>query len=206
VTKLNSTGSALVYSTYLGGSANPDLGGRGAGIAVDPSGDVYLTGANDEVDAWTAKLALGADVVWALQTSPRTFALVGRRINSRCVAASHSNRHHPACTRPIKLRISYQLSIPAKVSFTVTRQLAGRLADGRCVKPTNKNRHHRHCTRLVPVPGTLTVNGQPGSNSFTFDGRIGGHKLTPGQYRLTATPTVNEQTGTPRTVTVTITG
>jgi hypothetical protein len=40
VTKLNSTGSALVYSTYLGGSGF-DAGG---GIAVDGAGNAYITG------------------------------------------------------------------------------------------------------------------------------------------------------------------
>lgn len=40
VTKLNSDGSGLVYSTFLGGS-NFD---RGNGIAVDGSGNAYLTG------------------------------------------------------------------------------------------------------------------------------------------------------------------
>jgi hypothetical protein len=40
VTKLNATGSALVYSTYLGGS----LEDGGYGIAVDESGNVYVTG------------------------------------------------------------------------------------------------------------------------------------------------------------------
>jgi hypothetical protein len=40
VTKLNPTGSALVYSTYLGGSTAEE----GDGIAVDSSGDAYVTG------------------------------------------------------------------------------------------------------------------------------------------------------------------
>src|SRR5439155_646519 len=40
VTKLNPTGSALVYSTYLGGS---DLE-SGTGIAVDATGSAYVTG------------------------------------------------------------------------------------------------------------------------------------------------------------------
>jgi Beta-propeller repeat len=40
VTKLNAAGSALVYSTYLGGSDYD----QGAGIAVDSAGNVYLTG------------------------------------------------------------------------------------------------------------------------------------------------------------------
>ncbi len=50
VTKLNAAGSALVYSTYLGGSAN-DLGG---GIAVDASGNAYVTGFTGSTDFPTA--------------------------------------------------------------------------------------------------------------------------------------------------------
>jgi hypothetical protein len=40
VTKLNAGGTALVYSTYLGGSGSDD----GYAIAVDSSGDAYVTG------------------------------------------------------------------------------------------------------------------------------------------------------------------
>ena len=40
VAKLNPAGSALVYSTYLGGSG----GSSGGGIAVDASGNAYVTG------------------------------------------------------------------------------------------------------------------------------------------------------------------
>ncbi|MGZ8846483.1 MAG: SBBP repeat-containing protein, partial [Pyrinomonadaceae bacterium] len=41
VTKLNPQGSALVYSTYLGGSAGVD---RGWAIALDDAGNAYVTG------------------------------------------------------------------------------------------------------------------------------------------------------------------
>ena len=40
VTKINATGSQLVYSTYLGGSGYE----AGDGIAVDGSGNAYVTG------------------------------------------------------------------------------------------------------------------------------------------------------------------
>jgi hypothetical protein len=46
VAKLNAGGSALVYSTYLGGSNNDG----GSGIAVDPSGNAYLTGFTTSYD------------------------------------------------------------------------------------------------------------------------------------------------------------
>ena len=50
VAKLNSTGSALVYSTYLGGSG----GDEGNGIAVDSSGNAYVTGYTASTDFPTA--------------------------------------------------------------------------------------------------------------------------------------------------------
>jgi hypothetical protein len=68
VTKLNPTGSALIYSTYLGGTESD----QGLAIAVDSSGSAYLTGFTGSpnfpianalqpvygggFDAWAAKL------------------------------------------------------------------------------------------------------------------------------------------------------
>jgi hypothetical protein len=50
VTKLNAAGSALVYSTYLGGSWD-EYGNR---IAVDPTGNAYVTGQTPSLDFPTA--------------------------------------------------------------------------------------------------------------------------------------------------------
>jgi len=46
VTKLNATGSALIYSTYLGGGTVDGYGtsSGGASIALDANGDAYVTG------------------------------------------------------------------------------------------------------------------------------------------------------------------
>ncbi|MGH8010614.1 MAG: SBBP repeat-containing protein, partial [Candidatus Binatia bacterium] len=44
--KLNATGSALLYSTYLGGSSND----FGSGIAVDAAGNAYVAGRTDSPD------------------------------------------------------------------------------------------------------------------------------------------------------------
>src|SRR5437773_10530571 len=46
VTKLDPTGSALLYSTYLGGSDND----FGLGIAVDAAGAAYVTGGTQSTD------------------------------------------------------------------------------------------------------------------------------------------------------------
>ncbi len=46
VTKLDSAGTALVYSTYLGGSDDDS----GAGIAVDATGNAYVTGLTNSIN------------------------------------------------------------------------------------------------------------------------------------------------------------
>jgi hypothetical protein len=46
VAKINPSGSALVYSTYLGGSGNDG----GGGIAVDAAGNAYVTGNTSSID------------------------------------------------------------------------------------------------------------------------------------------------------------
>jgi len=51
VTKLNPTGTALVYSTYLGGSTDDE----GRAIAVDSAGNAYVTGGTDSINFPTAK-------------------------------------------------------------------------------------------------------------------------------------------------------
>lgn len=52
VAKLNSSGSALVYATYLGGSNPVNYGflDRASGIAVDALGDAYVTGWTSSAD------------------------------------------------------------------------------------------------------------------------------------------------------------
>jgi hypothetical protein len=255
VAKIDPTGSALLYSTYLGGSGLE--GDAGGGIAVDAAGDAYVTGstdsrdfpttpgayltsnANGDDDAFVTKLSLGIETPWAqhvssrtvalvggpvnvhvdnhaaclhgvqpiqaLRVSARTFALTGRRVNGRCVQAARADRHHPLCPRPISLRISYQLALPEQVRITITQQLPGRLVKGSCATPTHRNRKHRPCTRSVPVPGNLTSSLQTGSHSLIFNGQIGDHQLTAGRYQLTAIPTLDGQSGSPQTVTITIT-
>ena len=47
MTKLDASGAALVYSTYLGGSEPID---SGYGIAVDGAGNAYVTGYTDSAD------------------------------------------------------------------------------------------------------------------------------------------------------------
>jgi hypothetical protein len=66
-----------------------------------------------------------------------------------------------------------------------------------CVKATASNRRRQGCTRFVAVPGAFTRRRPAGAASFTFTGRIANRALTPGRYRLAATPAANGRTGRP---------
>ncbi len=78
VTKLNAAGSALVYSTYLGGSGYD----FGLGIAVDSSGSAYVTGQTSSSDFPTANAFQGKNAsglgndVFVAKFSPTGSALV----------------------------------------------------------------------------------------------------------------------------------
>jgi hypothetical protein len=101
--------------------------------------------------------------------------------------------------RPVGTKVTYTLSEVATVKFTVKRRVKGRKVrrHGKkvCLKPTRKNRKKRKCKRYKKVRGSFTQDGKAGKNSFRFTGRLRGHKLKPGRYKLIATPSVNGQKG-----------
>jgi hypothetical protein len=77
VTKLNATGSAMIYSTYLGGS-NGDVG---YGIVLDSSNNAYLTGYTQSFDFPTSpgafQSSLGANrAAWVTKMNSTGSALV----------------------------------------------------------------------------------------------------------------------------------
>ena len=76
VTKLNPSGSALVYSTYLGGSGQD----YATGIAVDGSGDVYVTGdtvsTNFPTTPGSLQPVMGAEEAFVSELNPTGSALV----------------------------------------------------------------------------------------------------------------------------------
>jgi hypothetical protein len=64
ITKLNTTGASLVYSTYLGGSGSDAL--LGYGIALDSAGNVYVTGSTESADFPTTPGAFQSSSAGAL--------------------------------------------------------------------------------------------------------------------------------------------
>ncbi|HEV3278136.1 MAG TPA: SBBP repeat-containing protein [Terriglobia bacterium] len=77
VTELNTTGSALVYSTYLGGSGEDTA----AGLAIDGSGNAYVVGRTDSTNFPTTTGAFqtteqGGDDGFVTKLNPTGTALV----------------------------------------------------------------------------------------------------------------------------------
>ena len=91
VTKLDASGSAIVYSTYFGGGSNDNA----LSIAVDPTGNAYVSGRTLSTNLQTANalqssfgggdhdafiVKLGADAVTASAASFSTTAIAGKAI------------------------------------------------------------------------------------------------------------------------------
>jgi hypothetical protein len=117
-------------------------------------------------------------------------------LSPRAFPAAPSGPSALAAKRRYGTKVGYTLNEAASVRFTVVQPQTGRKAKGgRCVKPTRANRKARRCTRLVALRGSFTRAGSAGANSFRFTGRLAGHKLKPGKYRLVATPSAGAKTG-----------
>ena len=99
VSKLNPAGTALVWSTYLGGSSNPTSStDRAVGVAVDTSGNTYVIGTTDGSDfpvtanAYQKGVSGGASFVVKLGPAGNTLVystyLVGATANGIAVDAA----------------------------------------------------------------------------------------------------------------------
>ena len=150
----------------------------------------------------THTVAVATPTVSALKVSPTTFSLAGRKVNGKCVKATAKNSGKPRCSRQIELKVGYTLNAADTVTLTLRRQSPGRKVKGRCVKPTEANKKHKPCTRLIALNGQISLTGATGANGFRFNGKIGGHTLGPGTYRLIAAPA----DGAPRAVRFKIAG
>jgi hypothetical protein len=89
---------------------------------------------------------------------------------------------------PVATTFSFQLNVPATVTF----------------KFTNLGRHcqHKGCTVTA---GALTVSGTAGSNRLVFKGRFPrSAPLAPGKYTVFAVATTSGGSSAPKTLTFTI--
>jgi streptogramin lyase len=86
-------------------------------------------------------------------------------------------------------KVTFTLSEPGTVSFTVQRKARGRKVGKSCKPQNGSNAANKACSRLLTVSGSLKLTGSAGRNSFAFKGRFGGHALAPGRYVLSGQAT-----------------
>jgi streptogramin lyase len=99
---------------------------------------------------------------------------------------SPASRHSATLRRGSVLTLA--LSKPAALNLRVATALPGRRVGRSCVAPSKSTKTKARCTRYVTV-GALTANALAGANNIPFSGRVAGHALKAGPYRLTAIAT-----------------
>ena len=80
---------------------------------------------------------------------------------------------------------TFTLSEVSTVEIALSRAVAGRRAKGRCRRATHKLRKHRRCTRHVAAGSLVRINMSAGAHSVRFSGRLRGHALKVGAYKVT---------------------
>lgn len=116
-------------------------------------------------------------------------AITALRLSRTTFRAAPSGGPFRAARAAVGTIVSFTLSEPGSVRFTIDRSAAGRGVKGRCVKPSSANRSRPRCTRWAAVKGSFSVTGKLGVNRIELRGRIGGRTLAPGRYRLNARET-----------------
>jgi len=91
VAKLNAAGSALIYSTYLGGSGNGTDGDFGNSIAVDASNNAYVTGFTSSQD-----FPLASPIQATLLPQTCTFDYYGTPYTIPCSNTAFVTRLNPS--------------------------------------------------------------------------------------------------------------
>jgi hypothetical protein len=116
--------------------------------------------------------------------SPTSFAAAPRGASALAATSGHG------------AAVTYTLNTAVEVRFSVAEVQQGRDGPaGHCVRSTKANRGAGRCVRLVALPGSFTQAGNAGANHFRFTGRLAGHELAVGSYRLTATPIAANNAG-----------
>jgi hypothetical protein len=122
-----------------------------------------------------------------LPAAAPTVALTHLRLSPATLRAARSG---PAVTAAAARRTStvvrYDLNLKSTVRFTLMRSMPGRRASGGCASPAKANRSAKACTRWVRVAGSFTRKRPAGADRFSFTGRVAGHRLRVGRYRLVA--------------------
>jgi hypothetical protein len=163
-------------------------------VAIDNSGNA--------IAVWASARDGGSLQAAAYQAAPfprpaGVARVAGLRLGPRAFSAARSGPTVKTSSTRGGSHVSYTLSIPARVHFTVQRASSGRIVAGRCAASSTTSRRGPRCTRFTLVPGSFTRDRPAGRDRFAFTGRVKGRRLLAGRYRLVAVPEAAGRMGTP---------
>jgi hypothetical protein len=184
-----------------------DGGGEQVLPAANGTADISLGAGTHTVETWGEDLLGQQEAAHHISTvavdcplpTPPAPLLSSAHLSSSTFRAagqggSVTRRRRP----PIGTTVSYRDSQAATTTFTVLKPVTGHKKGRKCLSGRPR-RHQRRCIRYVSV-GSFRHGDVAGSVRVRFTGRVRGHKLPPGRYLLTLTPSANGKTG--RTVTL----
>ncbi len=91
-----------------------------------------------------------------------------------------------------RARVGFELNRAASVRLVIQRRITGRKSGRRC---STKRKTGKRCAVYKSIKGAVSVDGIGGANLLVLNTMPGGKKLTPGRYRLLATPSADGLTG-----------
>ncbi len=164
-------------------------------LAVPPTG-AKLPGTHSGVEQTsTTPGSSGAPAASGGGASAELAKVGSETVSPDAFAAAPRGPSAVTAMRRYGAEVVYTLNTASDVRFTIAKVEPGRTSSGRCVRLTEANYSARRCIRLVALPGDFTRTGSSGVNRFRFTGRLAGHRLAIGSYRLIATPTAGGKVG-----------
>ncbi len=166
----------------------PTANAQPIGIAVGPDGAIWFT---ESLTAKIGRLAIDASTTTPVpgagggaggtagrDTTPPRFTKAASLRPRRFRATGHRGGRVPKGSSLI-----FTLSEASSVKAEVAAARTGRRSAAGCVGVTKSNRSKPHCRRYVKV-GSLSYKAPAAASRFAFSGRVAGHALRPGEYRL----------------------
>jgi hypothetical protein len=172
MTKLNPAGSALVYSTYLGGASND----QGSGIAVDGAGNAYVTGSTFSADFPTTPGAFDTTFNGSIDAFVTKFAIAPPESTPGKVTGGGQIESDPVFS-PFGDLLSVPALVPSAASPTAKATFGFSV---RCCAPKGNLEYNDHDAdvriKALSIDG-LFISGPgsscpatPGSKHATFTG------------------------------------